>query len=196
MTAVLVGDISVFAIESSITRTYERLAARALGFFVIYVGGRCYGVRSPEATLLACSLDAVQRRILRRGTHCVPFGSEVGAAKIVDAFHATTYDGNRQGEHFFGMSSDKFRDVVITSEIVWAPDGDAAFDDGSHVLQFDHDNRVRLIAFRNADSQNDIARTTAEVWVSADEFYGLLEKWRSKFEAEWIESQPKVPGAH
>jgi hypothetical protein len=57
----IVGDPSVFAIESEITRAYERLSFRALGYFVIYVCGRSYGVRAPDATMLACSFDAVEK---------------------------------------------------------------------------------------------------------------------------------------
>lgn len=183
--SVIVGDPTVFAIESSITQPYSSLGQRALGYFIIHLGGSEYGVRSPDATLLACSFDAVQRRIARQGTHSISFGLEADAAKIVEAFRAATYDEGRQEERFFGMSCDEFRDTLASSEIGWAPDGDAAFDDGSHVLQFDCGNRVRLIAFKNEDSFDDVVRTLAEVWVSSDEFYGLLKKWQFGFEIEW-----------
>ncbi len=181
----VVGDPSVLAIESSITQPYERLGQRALGFFVIHVGGKSYGVRSPEATLLACSFDAVRRRIVRRGEHCVLFGSEPDAAKVVDAVRAAMYGEDCQGESFFGMSADVLRDALASNEIVWAPDGDAAFDDGGHVLQFDQGSKVRVVAFKNAGNQDEVASTLAEVWMNADEFYGLLNKWQGRFEAEW-----------
>lgn len=181
----VVGDPSVLAIESSITQPYERLGQRALGFFVIHVGGKSYGVRSPEATLLACSFDAVRRRIAQQGKHCVLFGSEPDVAKVVDAVRAAMYDEDRQGESFFGMSADALRDALASHEIVWAPDGDAAFDDGGHVLQFDQGDKVRLIAFKNTSHQDDVGSTLAEAWMNADEFYGLLDKWQSRFEAEW-----------
>jgi hypothetical protein len=185
MMSVIVGDPTVFAIESNITQSYSNLGQRALGYFVIHLAGSEYGVRSPDATLLACSFDAVQRRIARQGTHCILFDLEVDSVKIVEAFRAATYDEDRQEECFFGMSGDEFRDALTSSEIVWAPDGDAAFDDGSHVLQFDYGNRVRLIAFKNEDNFDEVVRTLAEVWVSSDEFYGLLEKWQCGFEVEW-----------
>lgn len=181
----LVGNPSTLAIESSITQPYERPSQRALGFFVLHVGGKSYGIRSPEATLLACSFDAVRRRIARRGRHCVAFGSDPNAAKIVDAVHAAMYDEDRQGESFFGMSADELRGALSSNEIVWAPDGDAAFDDGGHVLQFDEGDRVRLIAFRNTGNRGDVLTTVAEAWMGADEFYGLLDNWQSTFEVEW-----------
>jgi hypothetical protein len=185
MVAMLVGDPSVLAIESSITLPYEQLGQRALGFFIIHVSGKSYGVRSPEATLLACSFDAVRRRIARRGEHCVRFGSEPDATKIVDAVRAAMYDEDRQDESFFGMSTDALRDALASQEIVWAPDGDAAFDDGGHVLQFDQGNEVRLVAFKNTSHEVDVANTLAEAWMNADEFYELLNMWQSRFETEW-----------
>jgi hypothetical protein len=182
----LVGDQFTLAIESSITQPYERPSQRALGFFILHVGGKSYGVRSPDATLLACSFDAVRHRIARRGKHCVAFGSEPNAAKIIDAVHAAMYDEDRQGESFFGMSADELREALASNEILWAPDGDAAFDDGGHVLQFDQGDRVRLLAFRNTGNPGDVLSTLAEAWIGADEFYGLLDNWQTRFEAEWI----------
>ena len=181
----MTGDSSVFAIESSITRAYERLGQRALGFFAIYIAGNCYGVRAPEASLLACSLDAVQRRIARRGLHSVSFGADAEAIKLAEAVIATTYDEDTLNATFFGMSSDEFRHALQSAELLWAPDGDAAFDDGGHVLQFDVDNQVRLIAFMNPLSRKDGTSSMAEIWTSAENFYGCLDKWQRQFEVEW-----------
>ncbi len=180
----LVGNQRIFAIESSITRAYQRLSQRALGYFVIYVAGRIFGVRSPEATMLACSFDSVGQRLSRRGLHCVPFGAETNASAIAEAVRATTYDDDRPGETFFGLSADEFREVTTANGIVWAPDGDEAFDDGAHVLQFDVDDKVRLIAFINEGSKEITASTVVEIWLGADEYYKILDKWRVSFEVE------------
>ncbi len=95
------------------------------------------------------------------------------------------YGDDRQHEVFFGLSATEVRNALASNEIVWAPDGDAAFDDGGHVLQFDQGDMVRLIAFKNVGGIDEIAQTLAEAWVTADEFYGLLGRWQSGFEAEW-----------
>ena len=181
----VVGDPSVLAIESCIAQPYKGLGQRALGFFLIHVGGRTYGVRSPDATLLACSLDAVRRRLSRRGEHCVLFGSEPEAGEVVEAVLAAMYDENCERRSFFGLSASVLHDFLISNDIVWAPDGDAAFDDGGHVLQFDCGNEVRLIAFKNVGNREDVASTIAEAWMSADVFYGLLDSWQGRFEVEW-----------
>ena len=186
MTTLIVGNTLNFAIESSITQAYENLGQRALGYFVIHVGGNSYGVHEPEATLLACSLDAVQRRVVRRGMHSMNIGADADALKVAEAVLAVTYDEVNPDTRFFGMSSDEFRHALISSEIVWAPDGDAAFDDGGHVLQFDVGNQVRLIAFMNPVRREDVASSLTEVWTSAEEFYGCLDKWQRQFQVEWM----------
>lgn len=191
----VVGNPSVVAVESTITRAFQRPSRRALGFFAIHLDGKTYGVRKPDASLLACSFDAVVRRIARRGTHCVSFASEPDAARIADLVRAAMYDAGRQDEMFFGMSAEEMREAVASSEILWAPDGDEAFDDGSHILQFDQNDSVRLIGFKNLNRPEDIARTLAEVSVSADEFYGLLQAWRDRFESEWLAAEKSDPFA-
>lgn len=52
----IVGNPSTFAIESQITRAFERLSFRAPGSFTILVDGFRYGVYEPDATLLAVPL--------------------------------------------------------------------------------------------------------------------------------------------
>ena len=64
----IVGDHSAFAIESGITQAYDRVSQRALGFFVIHLGGRHYGKRSPDSTMLGCAFDEVEKRLADRGT--------------------------------------------------------------------------------------------------------------------------------
>jgi Immunity protein 42 len=187
----IVGNPSIFAIESSIAQAYEHLGFRALGFFVVYLGGRCYGRRSPNATMLACSYDEVEKRIALRGSHTVSLASEPAAGEIADAFRNAFY-AQKQQESYFGVPLSAFREMIQSSRIVWAPDGDEAFDDGSYVLQFDVGDRVRLIAFKSRGEGYD--PTLDDVWLSADDFYSVLQSWRNDFEAEWA-STPKASDA-
>jgi hypothetical protein len=80
------GNTSLFAPESSITKAYERLSFRGLGYFVIHAGGRCYRRRSADSTLLACSLDEVERRIAMPGADKMAFAAEPDAGKIAARF--------------------------------------------------------------------------------------------------------------
>jgi len=189
----LVGDKSTFAIESGITHAYERLSFRALGFFVLHIGSHSYGVREPDATMLACSFDEVKDRIAQRATHIAPFANVGDAGKIADAYRDAIYAPNQENEQFFGIPCSEFSALIYSNHLKWAPDGDEAFDDSSYVLQFDIEDQVRLIAFKSTtDGYHHVPQTLRDVWLSADDFYGVLEKWAAAFEASW-KTLPKQP---
>ena len=140
----IIGDPNRFAIESGIARAYDRPSLRGLGFFVIRVMSELYGVNDPEATMLACSFDAVEKRINERGCHTAFFSTEPDASKIADAFCKSVY-GSEPIDGFDGFTPEAIEAVFDSGDIQWAPDGDEAFDDGSFVLQFDVEDRVRVI---------------------------------------------------
>jgi hypothetical protein len=185
----ITGQTSIFAIESEITRAFEKPSRRGLGFFVIHVMGRCYGVKSPDATMLAVSFDEVRRRISAREKHQAPF-AEAGAIDIANAYTSAIYlDHGDNDVKYFGISEARFTEILNSNGLVWAPDGDEAFDDGSYVLQFDVGDRVRLVPFNRPDLLVDPA-SVREAWLKPDSFYGILRQWREGFMAEW-ESLPK-----
>jgi hypothetical protein len=190
----IIGDPSVFAIESVIAKAYERPSFRALGFFAIHVDGKCYGVRKPDATMLACSFDEVEQRIPQRGRHTAPFADEPDAGKIADAFRNAIY-ADEQSESYFGIPLLEFQRFLAgnANDLVWAPDGDEAFDDGSYVLQFDIGEQVRLIAFRCKEGGRHDPASIRDVRITADDFYHTLQQWHEAFKAEWA-SSPKIRG--
>jgi hypothetical protein len=91
----VIGNPSVFAIESGITQAYESLSLRALGFFVIHVGGRRFGVYESDATMLANSYDTVQTRVARRGGHTSRFAIAPNAGKSPMLFAMLSMPTNR-----------------------------------------------------------------------------------------------------
>jgi hypothetical protein len=185
----IVGDASIFAIESEITLAYDRLSQLALGFFVLHVMGRCYGMRKPDATMLAVSFDEVGRRIVRRGYHNPSFAKTATAEEIAYSFRRAIYDESKDGELFFGMPVRQFADTVYSNHIEWI--GDEEFDDGSYVLQFEDENRVRLVAFTGTPDFLYDATSLRDACLSADMFYGILQEWHDRFKKEWS-SWPKV----
>jgi hypothetical protein len=191
----IIGDPALIALESEITRALpveDRF--RALGFFVLHVGGKLYGVREPSATLLECSINEVEERIKRQGTHFVPFVREP-AGKIADAFRDAIYAPDQEEKEFFGYPFDVFESMIYKSHMIWAPDGDEAFDDRSYVLQFDTGSEVRIIAFRSkSDSYHHDPATLSDVWIGRDQFYGILGKWRAEFANQWS-LVSKIPAA-
>jgi Immunity protein 42 len=188
----IIGDPEVFAIESVITKAYERLSFRALGYFVLDVAGRSYGVKESDATLLACSLDEVSRRLARRGSHNPHFPIDASAGEIAYAFRRAGYAICEENERFFGMAAVQFGEAIYAKHLEWAPDGDEAFDDGSYVLQIEDMKRVRLIAYVSTPDNLYDPATLRDVWLSSHDFYNILQSWRDLFEAEWI-AAPKSP---
>jgi hypothetical protein len=83
------------------------------------------------------------------------------------------------------------RTLIQANRILWAPDGDQAFDDGSYVLHLDDGNNVRLIGFRVGEDERHIHSTLSDVQLPAASFYELLQEWQSSFEALW-EAAPKA----
>ena len=133
------------------------------GFFVIHIAGQSYGIKAPNQSMLACSVDEVVVRITGRGTHQARF-SEAAAIDIANAYTDAVYLNNNGDEKYFGLSEAQFTKTLNSNSLVWAPDGDEAFDDGSYVLQFDVGDRVRLVAFKRPDGLVDPA-TVREVFL-------------------------------
>jgi hypothetical protein len=142
-------------------------------------------VKETDATMLACSFDEVGRRISRRGSHSPPFPLDSNAGEIANAFIRAGYAIHADGEQFFEIPAPEFRQAIISKRLEWAPDGDEAFDDGSFVLQFEDLKKVRLIAYVNTPEYVFDPESLREVWLSADDFYGILRIWRDRFEDEW-----------
>ncbi|HEY2413013.1 MAG TPA: Imm42 family immunity protein [Pirellulaceae bacterium] len=177
----IVGNPTSFAIESSIFRAYDRPSFLALGFFVIHLCGVRYGVYEKDATLLACSFDEVKRRIGARGAHAAKYAAELSAGTIADAFRIAVFGAPQS----IAIPEHVVESFNTSNEFVWAPDGDAAFDDGSYVLQYDVGDQVRLIAFRcKEDGLHDPA-TLSELWSESDAFYNILKSWLHEFHSEW-----------
>ncbi len=181
----IIGDPSTFAIESGITTAYNRLSLRGLGFFTIFIDGMRYGVHSPDATMLASSLDSVEARLARRGAHTATFANGVGGTVIADAVRDALYAPDQEAQTFFGMSRPDFESLICSNHLLWAPDGDEAFDDQSYIFQADAGDRVRLIGFRSTSGYHHDAGSLRDLLLDADVFYGVLRQWRDGFLADW-----------
>ena len=145
--------------------------------------------------MLACSFDQVERRIAHRGEHRASFAHEKDAGAIADAFRNAAY-GDEPAESYFGIPLEEFRRLFHreSSDLMWAPDGDEAFDDGSYVLHFDIEDRVRLIAFRSSEGYVHDPATLSDVWLPAAAFYEVLGQWHEAFDGEWT-ATPRISRA-
>ena len=183
----LIGDKAIFAIESGVKDYYKRPSFLACGFFLIHILGRRYGVHSPDATMLACSYGEVERRLAGRGYHTAPFSKETNGGAIADAFRDAIYAPGQTGKKFFDLSQEDFTAVIYGNHLMWAPDGDEAFDDGSYIIQFDVENSVRLIGFNDVEAgYHHDPDTLRDISMDADAFYKILQNWRDAFDQERV----------
>jgi hypothetical protein len=153
--------------------------------------GRCYGVREPDATMLANPFDEVGRRMDRRGNHNPSFAKDANAEDVAYSFRRAIYDESEEGELFFGMSVRQFTNAISSNRLEWTAYCDEAFDDSSYVLQFEDENQVRLIAFTGTPDFRYDPASLRDIWIPQDDFYGILKDWHERFKNEWI-SLPKV----
>lgn len=100
----VVGDPAKLAIESHVIRYSPALSQRGLGYFLIHVGGNRYGIRAPEATLLACSFDAVGRRLARRGRHSIPEMEGFDGSDMTSAYVRAYFSETSPSERFLGRT--------------------------------------------------------------------------------------------
>jgi hypothetical protein len=175
----IIGNPAQFAVEYSITEAYEILSQRALGYFVIHVFGTTYGIKTLNAALLGSAFYELKEIIERRGTHVAPFSSEPDATDIANGYLAA-YNLDREHEIFFGMRAYDLYSFLCSKKIA-SGCFDEAFDDGTHFLLFDIEDQVRFIIFKNNEY---VADPISDVWLDADEFYGILADYLVKFEGE------------
>jgi hypothetical protein len=101
---------------------------------------------------------------------------------------------DEQRDDYFGIPRTEFTNLICSKHIVWAPDGDEAFDDGSYVLQFDLRDQARVIAFKSEGCVH-VPGSLSDLWLSADDFYKTLNDWRLAFMAEWTSLSKEPEGS-
>lgn len=84
-----------------------------------------------------------------------------------------------------GMPAILLNEELYRHNILMAPDGDAAFDDGGHVLQFDLGEQVRLVAFKNPPDEKAGVHAIVDIRLDTDDFYEILAAWKEEFMRNW-----------
>lgn len=191
MDEMMIGNPDLFAIETSIFEAYDSPGQMALGCFVLHVGGFQYGYREPDSTIIGTSFNAIRRRIADRGNHKSPLPSDAHAAEIATAVSRANSLDDMEDKHLYGVPWLQFFKLLNVNDCILAPDNEQGFDDGSHVLHFDDESTVRLVAFRMTSSYVFEKESLRDVRISQDNFYAILEEWHKQFEKDWI-SSPKV----
>lgn len=182
---VSVGDTKTFAIHTVITQAFRRRSLLAIGCMGIFIQGRRYGLEELDASMLACSYDAIVEIVRDRGTHVWPF-CRLTASAIAEAYQAAIYAPNDDDVDILGIRCEEFAEAIYQSRITWIPDGDAAFDDGSRVLQMDLASCVRLVAFKSSPRGKLYDSTTlTDLMMPAAQYYDTLTAWIRAFDKKW-----------
>jgi PKD repeat protein len=186
-------DNIFFSIQSLTSSTYSNKSIMAVGYFLININGISYGVKEKDATVLACSYDSVINRLKMRGKHIAPVDLiMLPGLKIAQLVRSILFDSthNDQDDWKFNISHHDLADIIYKNNLLWAPDGDEAFDDGSNVLQFDIDNEnVRLIGYKTTKENKVDISTLTDLLISSDKFYLSLKEWADGFYKDWQNSE-------
>lgn len=184
----IVGDPTIFAIESSITEAYEEPNRQALGYFLLHVAGRSFGVRDPQAMFLTFPVQRLRSMVRHRGKHRTAIDPTVPLAEMFEAVMSIWLAEDRETKSHFGMTADELSDELFSKGVVWVPDSGTNINDFTHCVLFDCGDRVRVIAFKypflDKPTFAEVRQSAAEAWLSADTFYGILATWLNRFEDE------------
>lgn len=167
----IVGDVKTFAIEFQISEAHPDDHFWALGFFIVHVNGREYGVRSDNATMLANAVDGAAELLRTRGVTVNSRLSNMTADQLADEYLEIFY---REISNKIAANDLKDRQTQFLSASCLWPSYDEEFDDGSHILRFDLGSHVRVVGFKNDNYQPD--RLT-ETRVKAEVFYDVISRW-------------------
>ncbi len=173
---IVVGTKSRFAVETCVSAVFPENRNSLLGYFVIHILGQRYGVYEPDASMLGNSIDVVLSLIENEGFHKLSIAKDFPAETFVRWYMRCFSEYDTPEQRMLGNTGSNLWDEFKRNEILWAPDGDEAFDDGSHVFVLDYESTVRLIGCTYRDYQ-PIEGTVESVMLERSEFYGILRQW-------------------
>lgn len=167
----IIGNKKTFAIEFSFENFYDD-AWIAWGAFRMFVNDCSYGIEGTGTTyfyLIVVELKKLlEENIMRKN-----FFEEYSDQEIVDNYHLIfekLSDEETEGKFYLGMNykdlNDCFYDFNNKTEM--------AFNDGSNILMFRDESRVKLIGYRSIGDKDikDLNSTT----ISRTEFDCIIQK--------------------
>ncbi|NIJ64636.1 hypothetical protein FHR20_001567 [Sphingomonas leidyi] len=156
-----------------------------IGYFLIHVGGKQYGVKKPRACVMGNSYNEIVSRISQEGEHRLSFSSKIDSKELSIYIANSIYNRGFEGGVIPAQWSKEIDDSLYANALMWAPDGDSAFDDGSHIVQVDDEQRVRITAFVNAETQGEFENSISDVILGQETFYETLGAWAREFDGQW-----------
>ncbi|MBB4100454.1 hypothetical protein GGR46_004026 [Sphingomonas kyeonggiensis] len=182
---ILVGNPEMLAIESCVDEFVAQKSQMGIGYFLIHVGGRQYGVKKPRACVMGNSYNEIVSRISQDGKHILNSSSKIDSKELSIYILNSIYNRGFEGGVIPSQWSKEIDDNLYANALIWAPDGDSAFDDGSHVVQVDDGQFARITAFINAETQDEFENSISDVILRRETFYETLGAWAREFDGQW-----------
>lgn len=178
-------DAGEFGIRTHIEEVFTKPHVMAMGSHRFRVGSNWYGCAEPDATLLGCSRDAIVERLQQRGRRVSDGLGDQDPAMVMQAWLVSEYGRDIvPWAPINGMDRERLNKAIHFNYVRMAPDGDAAFDDGSQILQFDVGETVLIVACRiGGEAGWPVAKDLSVARLPAGAFYSALEEWLRAFDA-------------
>ena len=178
-----------FAIESFISSIDSRRGLMANGYFLIKIKGTSYGVKEYDASALSGLYDGVIRRLEMRGKHIPPAELiKLPSLELAQIIYSSLFYkiSDEQNSWKYHIPRDTLAKMICKNNLIWAPDDNEAFDDGSNVFQFDIDEKtVRLIGFKDTNDYKVVESTLNDLTMNSNVFYSTLKEWADNFYNKW-----------
>lgn len=161
------GSKAIFAIEVEVNNCfYDKFIGE--GKFLVYIYDTAYGLDKNYATTFLCIMDDL-RKFSQNSSNVDVDLSNYTAYEIAMCYYCQNYS-----EQDLSMYSD---DLLRKSKKleVWAPE--AAFDDGSYLIQFDNNGKTRLVAFKSCSKEGICTvkkKSVSEITLDSNEFKKIL----------------------
>ena len=147
----IIGDTNSFAIVFEIS-DFVKSHFIGIGSFNVYIKGTKYGQDDKGATTFFPLIPDLKKVLSEKEKSSELFinGNEVDICK---AYYEAIYVGEELNKKYLGYSYVDFYNKILkipTNIISWSFIGEA-FDDGSHMLQINDTDRIKLLGFKSTN---------------------------------------------
>ena len=163
----VLGNTNRFAIEVNVNNLFHDEYIGE-GNFIVHINNFSYGLREEYATVYLCIIDIL------KNFHLEFKNTDLGLEKFSKNEIAMYHYMQKYGE-VDSTEYDKFLLQKTQHLTEWLPE--SAFDDGSHVLHFDVDEKVRLIGYKSCSIDEHFCveeSSVNEIFIPRIEFAEIL----------------------
>ncbi|MCA9290144.1 MAG: hypothetical protein KDA25_03385 [Phycisphaerales bacterium] len=167
----LFGDQQRFAVEVRYGSDSARDIGSAFGRFRLWIRGQSFGCPGDSSSCFAPSGESLRQRWRQRGQHHADWVDRERPLAALREVHELVYLLTDDDLAERGLQPNRVAEAV---NLMMAPDGSEAFDDGSLVIQWDTDDQVIVAGTIVTDEGVD--DSIALIALANNEFYGIIQE--------------------